>query len=304
MPQYQEYLSTNLKDYSKEEELEVAKTAGTENVELQKKGEDDDDPNPTMWSFETEDIACAIGDYAKCMGRLCIFTSEYYQSQRTYLLVPAAVLSWGLNIFGIIVTYVGNARISDSLVIMINSLFNFIIATFTTVAEKSNAGSKVELFQQIAKDYYSLANMITQEMTRHPKDRIAVKSFLSLADSTYKELEKSTPPIPRYIVEAFIQDNRGTKLSQKRDMWEQMRKPYILSYLTPTDYSRHRSIKSELEEDISDRLTSRQKNRLEYLERENTRLQLRVEQLEESECGDVDAVSDSTAPITSYDPYP
>ena len=203
-----------------------------------------------LWTVETENIICAIGDYAKCMGRLSIYTSEYYQSQRTYLLGPAAILSWSLNIFGIVVTYIGNDKISDSLVIMINSLLNFIIATFTTVAEKSNAGSKVELFQQIARDYYSLANMITQEMSRHPNERRTVKVFLSLADTTYKELEKTTPPIPRYIVDAFVLENRGNKLTKKRDLWEEMRKPYILSYLTPTEYSRHKWIREGDEADI------------------------------------------------------
>ena len=203
-----------------------------------------------LWTVETENIICAIGDYAKCMGRLSIYTSEYYQSQRTYLLGPAAILSWSLNIFGIVVTYIGNDKISDSLVIMINSLLNFIIATFTTVAEKSNAGSKVELFQQIARDYYSLANMITQEMSRHPNERRTVKDFLSLADTTYKELEKTTPPIPRYIVDAFVLENRGNKLTKKRDLWEEMRKPYILSYLTPTEYSRHKWIREGDEADI------------------------------------------------------
>jgi hypothetical protein len=229
--------------------------------------------NSPMWSVETENIICAIGDYAKCMGRLSIYTSEYYQSQRTYLLGPAAVLSWSLNIFGIVVTYVGNDKISDSLVIMINSLLNFIIATFTTVAEKSNAGSKVELFQQIARDYYSLANMITQEMSRHPNERRTVKVFLSLADTTYKELEKSTPPIPRYIVDAFVLDNRGNKLTKKRELWEEMRKPYILSYLTPTEYSRHRWIHEGNEDEIRE-VNRNLRMRVALLEEENRMMKL------------------------------
>ena len=103
-----------------------------------------------LWSNETDNILCSISDYSKCMARLCIYVSEYHQRQRTYLLGPAAVLSWGLTIFGMFATYYGNQTLPDATVILINSLLNFIIATFTTVAEKSQAGSKIELFQQLA----------------------------------------------------------------------------------------------------------------------------------------------------------
>ena len=66
-----------------------------------------------IWTEETEQILCRKADYSKCMARLCTSTGEYYQQHRTYLLVPAAALSWGLTIFGIIATYLGNSTISE-----------------------------------------------------------------------------------------------------------------------------------------------------------------------------------------------
>jgi hypothetical protein len=181
-----------------------------------------------IWTEETEQILCRKADCSKCMARLCTSTGEYYQRHRTYLLVPAASLSWGLTIFGIIATYLGNNTISEPLIILINGLLNFIIATFTTVAEKSQAGSKVELFQQLSRDYYSLANDIGQELVKSPETRPAVTNFMKNADTRYRDLEKSTPPIPRQVVTFFIRQE------QFNPGWDTMYKPDILSTLIPT----------------------------------------------------------------------
>ena len=187
------------------------------------------DRKDCIWTEESEQILCRKADCSKCMARLSTSTGEYYQRHRTYLLVPAAALSWGLTIFGIIATYIGNRGISEPLIILINGLINFIIATFTTVAEKSQAGSKVELFQQLSRDYYSLANDISQELAKSPETRPMVTNFMKNADIRYRDLEKSTPPIPRPVVALFINHEQSTNLD-----WHQIHKPDILSTLTPT----------------------------------------------------------------------
>ena len=188
------------------------------------------DTRDHAWTDETEQILCRKADYSKCMARLCTSTGEYYQRHRTYLLVPAASLSWGLTIFGIIATYLGNNTISEPLIILINGLINFIIATFTTVAEKSQAGSKVELFQQLSRDYYCLANDVGQELVKSPETRAGVTNFMKNTDTRYRDLEKSTPPIPRPVVTFFISQE------QLNHGWDKMYKPDILSTLTPTRY--------------------------------------------------------------------
>ena len=82
------------------------------------------DRKDCMWTEESEQILCRKADCSKCMARLSTSTGEYYQRHRTYLLVPAAALSWGLTIFGIIATYIGNRGISEQLIILINGLQN------------------------------------------------------------------------------------------------------------------------------------------------------------------------------------
>ena len=190
------------------------------------------DRKDNIWTEETEQILCRKADCSKCMARLCASTGEYYQRHRTYLLVPAATLSWGLTIFGIIATYLGNRAISEPLIILINGLINFIIATFTTVAEKSQAGSKVELFQQLSRDYYSLANDIGQELVKSPETRPGVTNFMKNTGTRYRDLEKSTPPIPRTVVETFI----NTEYNRNPNHWLKMYKPDILSELDPTSF--------------------------------------------------------------------
>jgi hypothetical protein len=96
------------------------------------------------------------------------------------------------------------------------------------VAEKSQAGSKVELFQQLSRDYYSLSNDITQELSKSPENRVEATTFMRNSDTKYRDLEKSTPPIPRSIINNF------TKQNQKYYFWDKIHKPNILSTLEPT----------------------------------------------------------------------
>ena len=188
-----------------------------------------------IWSPETDTIICCISDYSKCMAHLCIYVSEYHQRQRTFLLGPAAVLSWGLTIFGMFATYYGNERLPDASVILINSLLNFIIATFTTVAEKSQAGSKIDLFQQLARDFFNLSGTISMELSKEPKDRVAVNPFVGNMNSRYRDLENSVPPLSQALLHEFTVCMEGKERSNQQQLWNSIPKPNMLSPLSPTD---------------------------------------------------------------------
>jgi hypothetical protein len=188
-----------------------------------------------QWSNETDNILCGISDYSKCMARLCIYVSEYHQSQRTYLLGPAAVLSWGLTIFGMFATYYGNQKLPDATVILINSLINFIIATFTTVAEKSQAGSKIELFQQLARDFFNLSGTISMELSKEPSSRVCVTPFVGNINARYKDLENSVPPLPQALITKFTSYMEEANGPAGQDLWHMIAKPNMLSSLSPTN---------------------------------------------------------------------
>ena len=129
-------------------------------------GVDDD-----LWSDSIENILASIGEKANCMAKLCTLASKHYDKQRTYLLLPASIISWGLNIFGMVATYMGPDDISEPFVILIASIGNFVVATLTTVAEKSKAGDKVELFNQASKEFYLLYSNISAELSCKPSQR-------------------------------------------------------------------------------------------------------------------------------------
>lgn len=186
------------------------------------------------WSKETDNIVCTISDYSKCMARLCIYVSEHHQRMRTYLLGPAAVLSWALTIFGMFATYYGNKKIPDPTVILINSLLNFIIATFTTVAEKSQAGSKIELFQQLARDFFNLSGTISMELSKEPCCRLPVSPFVTNMNLRYKDLENSVPPLPQALLTAFTLYMEEIDQTHRQDIWRKIDKPNMLSPLSPT----------------------------------------------------------------------
>ena len=68
-----------------------------------------------IWNIVIERIIAEIAERAKCMAVLCSHASKYYDRQRTYLLVPASTISWGLNIFGMISSYLGSAAPGGSI---------------------------------------------------------------------------------------------------------------------------------------------------------------------------------------------
>ena len=159
------------------------------------------------WDKEYELILVDRGDKAKCMGWLCTHTSNYYNNQRRMLLVPASAVSWFLNVFGMLATYLGKEKISEPLVILIVSLGNFIVATLTTIAEQGKAGDKVELFNQTSRDYNLIASEINHQIRLPPRNRKPVMKVLIDTEKRFNDLIKSTPNIPEPITKDFIKTN-------------------------------------------------------------------------------------------------
>ena len=155
------------------------------------------------WNDPIEHIIAAIGEKASCMSKLSNLASKYYDKQRTYLLVPASSISWSLNIFGMISTYFGPTVISEPLVILIVSIGNFVTATLTTVAEKSKAGDKVELFNQASKDYYLLYSEISTQLSFERQLRETPYQFFKSCMDRYNLLLQSNPNLPDKVLDDF-----------------------------------------------------------------------------------------------------
>ena len=160
------------------------------------------------WNETYETILVHKSDKSRYMAMLCHHTSNYYNRQRKNLLVPASVISWCLNIFGMVSTYFGKEKISEPLVILIVSLGNFIIATLTTIAENNKAGDKVELFNQTSRDYNLIASEIKQELMLPSDNRASVMKIIIETQRRYDDLMKSTPNIPENVIYSFINKHR------------------------------------------------------------------------------------------------
>ena len=160
------------------------------------------------WNDVYENILVHKSDKSRYMAMLCHHTSTYYNRQRKNLLVPASIISWCLNIFGMVSTYFGKEKISEPLVILIVSLGNFIIATLTTIAENNKAGDKVELFNQTSRDYNLIASEIKQELMLPPDNRASVMKIIIETQRRYDDLMKSTPNIPEHVIISFINKHK------------------------------------------------------------------------------------------------
>ena len=166
------------------------------------------------WTESIEKILAGIGEKANCMSKLCTLASKHYDKQRTYLLLPASIISWGLNIFGMVATYMGPDDISEPFVILVASIGNFVVATLTTVAEKSKAGDKVELFNQASKEFYLLYSNISAELSFEPKQRCLPLDLLKTSRDRYNVLLQSNPNIPDSVIKIFWMKAMARKVDQ------------------------------------------------------------------------------------------
>ena len=178
------------------------------------------------WTHELEHILIVKSDNAKCMGRLCAVASNYYNRQRSYLLVPASVIAWCLNIFGIIATFTGEEIITPSLTILVASIGNFIVATLTTIAEKAAAGDKVELYNQTSRDYYLIASEISHTLMLHPRLRSPPLEAIAHSDKRYSDLMKGTMNLSDRIIDEFFQnigrDSSGRRLHKRTTIFSNL----------------------------------------------------------------------------------
>jgi hypothetical protein len=227
-------------------------------------------PWTDQWQDNFEELICVQGDHSQVMGSLCMFTSDYYKSKRTWLLGPAACLSWSLNIFGIVVTFIGAENISNALVILINSLFNFVIATLTTIAEKNNAGSNVELYIQFSREYMAISDNITQEISKHPAQRkVMAHAFLEEVTSEYNDIWKRTPHIPSDIVDLF--NKRTAHLESMEHISHIVHKPYMCEPITATSRNRNPWYKEVIQDNCDSDKDKYAQIQLTLLGKENTK---------------------------------
>lgn len=202
-----------------------------------------------MWTSEHDAILVGRCDKARCMGWLCAHASNYYNRQRQNLLVPATGVSWALNVFGMVATYVGKRRLPEDVVILVVSLGNFIVATLTSIAERSKAGDKVELFNQTARDFNQVASEIKHQLMLPYPMRIPVEKVLGDSEKRYQDLMKSTPSIPGQVVSRFMETHRNDP------GFESIDKPEGLIEIVPTRYSLYRP-PCENENKVSDNTES------------------------------------------------
>lgn len=175
------------------------------------------------WTPELEHILIVKSDNAKCMGRLCAVASNYYNRQRSYLLIPASVIAWCLNIFGIVATFTGEEIITPSLTILVASIGNFIVATLTTIAEKAAAGDKVELYNQTSRDYYLIASEISHTLMLHPRLRNSPLQVIADSEKRYSDLMKGSMNLSDRIIDDFFRnigrDSSGRRLHKKNSLF-------------------------------------------------------------------------------------
>ena len=180
----------------------------------------------SLWTRELEHILIVKSDNAKCMGRLCAVASNYYNRQRSYLLIPASVIAWCLNIFGIVATFTGEEIITPSLTILVASIGNFIVATLTTIAEKAAAGDKVELYNQTSRDYYLIASEISHTLMLHPRLRSPALQVIADSEKRYSDLMKGTMNLSDRIIDEFFQnigrDSSGRRLHKRNNLFSNL----------------------------------------------------------------------------------
>lgn len=190
------------------------------------------------WSIENEDILVNWCDTAQCYKWLHSKSHGKYSSKHAWYTIPAIILS----------TISGTASFAqeklpvsmqDMAPVAIGSI-NIFIGILTTIQQylKISELNEAHRVASIAWDKYQ--RNIKIELAKHPSERSDCSSFIKHCRQEYDRLMETAPPLDDDIIKAFISTFEGRPGTDRRKMFDRIKKPDICDEITTVADTRHK----------------------------------------------------------------
>ena len=189
------------------------------------------------WSCENELILAEWCDIAQCYKWLYMKAHNSYSLQNAWFTIPAIILS---TITGT-ASFAQNSFTPEQQIYtpMIIGAINITVGILTTIQQflKISELKETHRSSQIAWDKFGRNLRI--ELAKSPSERMEAGHFIKLARREYDHLMETSPPIPPYIVKLFNTTFKGTENSEKRAIYDKLKKPDICNSIVTTADKRH-----------------------------------------------------------------
>lgn len=221
------------------------------NNKEEKKGKKEDNEDkekktqvkPAKWTIENEGILVNWCDTAQCYKWLHTKSHAKYSSKHAWYTIPAIILS----------TVSGTASFAQDKLptnmqhaapVAIGSL-NIFIGILTTIQQylKISELNEAHRVASIAWDKYQ--RNIKIELAKHPNERCECGVFIHTQRQEYDRLMETAPPLDDDIIKRFISTFQGKENSNRRSMYDRIKKPDICDEIITVADTRHKWFETE-----------------------------------------------------------
>ena len=165
------------------------------------------------WKEEEENILRELADKAQCYELMHSKSHDIYASKNTLFVIPVIIIS----------TLTGTANFAQDRVpekyqnifVMVVGSFNILAAIITTIAQYLKIAELNESYRVGTLQWGKFYRNIKMELIKHPLDRMAPSSMLSMCKEEFDRLLEIYPNIPKKVIEEFKSKfNKNTEISK------------------------------------------------------------------------------------------
>jgi len=202
------------------------------------------------WSPENEEIMVEWCDVAQCYKWLNNRAHIGYSKQHAWYTIPAIILS----------TISGTASFAQSTLpvqaqeyapVMIGTI-NIFIGILTTIQQYLKISELNESHRVSSIAWDKFARNIRIELAKKPDERLEAGTFLKHCRDEYDRLMETSPSIAEHVIKSFYATFQGKEGSDKRKIFEELKKPDICDTIVSANNTRHKwylQINDENEDD-------------------------------------------------------
>ena len=202
------------------------------------------------WSPENEEIMVEWCDVAQCYKWLNNRAHIGYSKQHAWYTIPAIILS----------TISGTASFAQSTLpvqaqeyapVIIGTI-NIFIGILTTIQQYLKISELNESHRVSSIAWDKFARNIRIELAKKPEERLEAGAFLKHCRDEYDRLMETSPSISEHVIKAFYANFQGKEGSDKRKIFEELKKPDICDTIVSANNTRHKwylQVNNENEDD-------------------------------------------------------
>jgi len=190
------------------------------------------------WSPENEEIMVEWCDVAQCYKWLNNRAHIGYSKQHAWYTIPAIILSTISGTASFAQTSLPK-QAQDFAPVVIGTI-NIFIGILTTIQQYLKISELNESHRVSSIAWDKFARNIRIELAKKPEERLDAGTFLKHCRDEYDRLMETSPSISEYVIHSFYDTFQGKEGTEKRRIFEELKKPDICDTIFSANNTRHK----------------------------------------------------------------